>query len=45
MQVGFACFNTNGTEEVKNIMSKSKKKEILDKNNVRLSLSANSMCA
>jgi hypothetical protein len=42
MQVGFACFNMNGTEEVKTIMSKSRKKKNLDKNNAKLSFRANS---
>jgi hypothetical protein len=42
MQVGFARFNMNGTEEVKTIMSKSRKKENLDKNNAKLSFRANS---
>jgi hypothetical protein len=42
MQVGFALFNMNGTKEVKTIMSKSRKKENLDKNNAKLSLHANS---
>jgi hypothetical protein len=41
MQVGFACLNMNGIEEVKTIMSKSRKKENLDKNNAKLSLHAN----
>jgi hypothetical protein len=33
MQVGIARFNMNGTEEVKTIMSESRKKENLEKNN------------
>jgi hypothetical protein len=42
MQAGFARFNMNGTEEVRTIMSKSRKKENLDKNNAKLSFRANS---
>jgi hypothetical protein len=35
----------NGTEEVKTIMSKSRKKDNLNKNNMNLNLCANSMLA
>jgi hypothetical protein len=45
MQVGFACFNMNGTKEVKTTMSESRKKENLEKNNTQLSLHANFTCA
>jgi hypothetical protein len=45
MQVGFARFNMNGTEEVKTIMSKSRKKENPNKNNAKFSLHANSIRA
>jgi hypothetical protein len=42
MQARFACFNMNGTEKVRTIMSKSRKKDP-DKNKVKLSLCANFM--
>jgi fructose/tagatose bisphosphate aldolase len=43
MQVGFTRFNMNGTKEVRAIMSKSKKKENPNINNVKLSFCANSI--